>query len=455
MITPRLPRLGLRARVTVLFSAGALAVSVALASATYGVTRSNLVEEREQSAVRAASFDAAVVGQGLTAEDADLNEVLRAVDTGQGRQPLIRQGGEFFGRGADPNLTTAVPPALLALVEGGQSAAQRVEVDGDVRLVVGVPLPDVAVTYFEVGSLDDLDDTLRSLGTTLLLVSALTTLAGLGLGLWAGQRLLRPLTSVSTAAEAIIAGDLSARLHDTTDPDLQPITVSFNTMVDQLSVRLERDRRFAADVSHELRSPLQTLMAASSVLVRRTGEMEPRTAAAAELIAEEVARFTELVQDLLELARDEAPLTRRPTDVPALLTDLSRDVVRPGGLDLHAAPPSWPLDRKRVERLVSNLLDNARRHGGGATRLAAWSERDRLVIEVDDEGPGVPVEERLLVFDRFGRGRAASARGGSDGTGLGLSLVQQHSVAHGGTVTVIDRPGGGARFRVELPSGSP
>ena len=109
------------------------------------------------------------------------------------------------------------------------------------------------------------------------------------------------------------------------------------------------------------------------------------------------------------------------------------------------------LDPRRYEQLLVNLLDNARKHGGGAVRVAVEVRDDTLVLEVDDEGAGVPPDERDLVFDRFARGRAASARGGSEGTGLGLALVAQHVLAHRGTVQVLDRPGGGARFRVVLP----
>lgn len=448
---PRLPRLGLRARVTALFGLGALVLSVALSLATYSVTRSNLLDERERSSVRGAKFDAEIAAQDLKAKQvAPIDILTDRINTGQVLKPvLLDSAGEpitpFAGTGG------AIPAALIDLVRKGTAGTQRVSVNGTATLVVGIPLADTGYDYYEVGSLEDLTDTLDTLSATLTLFAALTTLAGAGLGVYASKRLLAPLGSVAVAAKAIGEGDLSTRLDPSDDRDLRTITRSFNTMVDQLAARMERDRRFAADVSHELRSPLQTLTAASSVLVRQKDAMDKRTGSAAVLVAEEVARFSELVRDLLELARDEVPVTLRETDVAALLRDCSRALVPKNGLDLKQAPAHWPLDPQRFERLLTNLLQNAKKHGGGAVRLGAQVVDGVLVVEVDDKGPGVPAEERELVFDRFGRGRAASARGFGDGTGLGLALVKQHAESHGGSVAVLDRPGGGARFRVEIP----
>ena len=112
---------------------------------------------------------------------------------------------------------------------------------------------------------------------------------------------------------------------------------------------------------------------------------------------------------------------------------------------------AWQVDPLRLERMVANLVENGQRHGGGVVRLSGRTEGDTWVIEVDDQGPGVPHEERDLVFHRFGRGRAAHARGGHDGTGLGLAIVAQHAQAHGGHAVVVDRPGGGSRFVLLLP----
>jgi signal transduction histidine kinase len=442
---------GLRTRVTAVFALGALSVSVALAGATYEIVRTSLLDERERAAVRAATLDGSLVRQGLAGDEPDIALVLRNLDTGESRRPLVRSDGAWFARTADDRLTPAVSPELQALVEDGAPAVQRVRVREEPLLVVGVPLQE-GVTYYELTSLEELRRTLAVLATVLGLVALGTTLAGAAVGSWVSRHVLRPLGDIAHTAGTIASGDLSARVARDSDPDLDRLAVAFNAMVDEVSARSEADRRFAADVSHELRSPLQTLSAATSVLDRRRSELDSRTGAAVDLLSAEVERFEQLVTDLLELARADRPAERRPTDVAAL----TRSAAGSRGLPVDVVQVTGDgtlldVDPRRYEQLVVNLVDNAAKHGGGAVRIGLDVGVDGLVLEVDDEGPGVPADERTLVFDRFARGRAASARGGSEGTGLGLAIVAQHVQAHRGRVDVLDRPGGGARFRIALP----
>ena len=448
--------LGLRARITAVFAAGALALSASLAFATYELTRSNLLDERERAAVRAAYLDASFVRTGLGGEDPDIVAALQNLDTGEVRRPLVRRDGQWFARTADNGLTGAIPGALQRLVDDGTPAVQRVPLRDSAALVVGVPLSSVGASYYEISPLTELERTLRVLWRALTAVALVTTVAGAFVGYWASRRVLRPLASVAAAAGTIASGDFTARVARDTDPDLDKLAVSFNRMVDEVSARSEADRRFAADVSHELRSPLQTLSAATTVLARRRDSLDDRTAAAVDLLTEEVARFESLVTDLLELARSDRPAERRPTDVVALTRGLLTSRRIPDRLlEVSGEAQVLDVDPRRFEQILANLVDNAARHGGGLARVGLRVADDELELEVDDEGAGVPLDERELIFDRFARGRAASMRGGSEGTGLGLALVGQHVQAHRGTVEVLDRPGGGARFRVVLPGEAP
>lgn len=289
-------------------------------------------------------------------------------------------------------------------------------------------------------------------GLALIAVAIMVAGAGAALGWYATRHSLRPLTAVADAAERIAAGDFATRLDPTTDPDLTRLSSSFNEMVDKLVHRIERDRRFAADVSHELRSPLQTLAAAASVLHRRREHQDERTATAAGLVADEVTRFQRLVDDLIQLARTEQPAHRETVDVLELARTVCRERSLPESLVTVEgdAPRLWWVDRRRFAQTLLNLVENAERYGGGPVAVRLGGRDGVGVLEVDDDGPGVPPGDREIIFDRFVRGRAAHDRAGTDGTGLGLALVAQHAAAHGGTAAVLDREPG-ARFRVELP----
>jgi signal transduction histidine kinase len=400
--------------------------------------------------VRAAHYDAAVVRAGIaTPVRPEIAAVLRSLDTGEDRRAVLRRDGTWYGRDADDGITRAVPAALQERAEQGVAAVQRVRVDGVPTLVVAIPIAPGAV-FYEVDSLGELDRTLEVLTVVLTAVAISTAAGGAALGWYASRYVLRPLTRVAAAAEDIADGRSDARLDAAAEPDLARLSTSFNRMVDELSARLDRDRRFAADVSHELRSPLQTLAAAASVLTRRREHLDDRTATAATLVADEVERFQQLVNDLLELARGDQPADRTPVDVAELARQVCRERGVPESVVTAGGPATWCVDRRRIGQLLANLLDNAAAYGGGAVAVRLGRDGDRGWIEVDDEGPGVSPDDKPVIFDRFVRGRTAGARAAGGGTGLGLALVAQHAAAHGGTATVLDRPGGGARFRVDL-----
>jgi two-component system sensor histidine kinase MtrB len=441
-------RAGLRVRVIAGFAAGALALSAMLALVSFQVMRQSLLNERERTAVRTAYYDAAIVRSGLVAQD--VGNVLRTLDTGENRRAVLQRGGEWYARQADTGVTDAIPLALQRTAAGGTPSVQRVRADGHATLVVAIPLSGSAV-FYEVDSLQELDHTLGVLTAVLTAVAVGVAALGALLGWYASRYVLRPLTRVADAAQEIAGGAWKYRLDPAGEPDLARLTTSFNHMVDELSARLERDRRFAADVSHELRSPLQTLAAAASVLDRRRDQLDDRTAIAAGLVTDEIARFQRLVNDLLELSRSDRPATRSPVDVPELARRVCRERQVDAGIVTVSGAAVWSVDRGRVGQLVGNLLDNAQAYGGGAVAVRLDLDGGRGCIEVDDEGPGVSPDDKPVIFDRFVRGRSAGARANSAGTGLGLALVAQHAAAHGGAASVLDRPGGGARFRVELP----
>jgi two-component system, OmpR family, sensor histidine kinase MtrB len=443
--------MGLRARVTAAFAIGALLLSVCVTLVSYELTRRNLFDERERTAVRATYFDAAVVDANLAGRSPDVLEILRSLDTGSDRYVLLNRNGQWFSRSADASAGAAVPAGLQEMARRGEAGAQRIRRGGEPAMVVAVPLSSSAV-FYEVVSLRELDRTLQTLALVLIAVAIMVSAGGAAVGWYVTRHAMRPLEAVARTAREIADGDLAARLDPDLEPDLAALSASFNHMADELNRRLERDRRFAADVSHELRSPLQTLSAAASVVDRRREVADPKASAALGLITEEISRFQVLVDDLLELARGDEAARREPTDVK----QLAAQVIRTHGIadDVLEVQPGvgavWYVDRRRVERALGNLVENAVRYGGGLATVRIGARGSVGFIEVDDAGPGVAEADRASIFDRFVRGPAAHSRGDTVGTGLGLSIAAQHAAAHNGRVSVGDRPGGGARFRLEL-----
>ncbi len=443
-------RPGLRARVTAAFAVGALLLSALMALFSYDLTRRSLLDERERTAVRAAYYDAAVVRSGLDTGTPDVVAVLRSLDTGSARRPLLHLPDGWYARTADVG-ASSVPVELQRMVADGKPAVQRIRLDGQPALLVGVPLPG-ALGYYELTSLREVEETFQVVGLALIAVAIMVAGAGAALGWYATRHSLRPLTAVADAAERIAGGDFATRLDPTTDPDLTRLSSSFNEMVDKLVHRIDRDRRFAADVSHELRSPLQTLAAAASVLHRRREHQDERTATAAGLVADEVTRFQRLVDDLIQLARTEQPAHRETVDVVELARATCRERSLPESLVQVAdgVPHEWWIDRRRFAQTLLNLVENAERYGGGPVAVRLGGRDGVGVLEVDDDGPEC----------RRATGRSSST--GSCGAGRRTTgpaptapvsaspwwrSTPTRTAGRRGCWTA--RPG--ARFRVELP----
>jgi signal transduction histidine kinase len=341
---------------------------------------------------------------------------------------------------------------------------------GQPQIAVGVPIPSIHAAYFEVFSLSDLGHTLGVLEGTLVVAGVVTTVLGAALGRFASRRLLRPLTAVSRAAVAIAGGQLDTRLpSETTDPDLEGLTTSFNAMVDQIQSRIEREARFNSDVSHELRSPLTTLAASLEVLERDLAELPPRAQRALQLLGEDLRRFQRMVGELLEISRADAGSTDVFLD-EVNVGELVRRAVEAGVRTLgegatapqvHITPDVETahvgVDKRRFERVMTNLLENAENYGGGAVSISVEGRENgapgqrSIQIAVEDEGPGIDPSERTKVFERFYRGSASGRRGTGTGTGLGLALVAEHMRLMHGEAWAESSATGGARFVIALP----
>jgi signal transduction histidine kinase len=460
-------KLGIAARITAVFGLGALLLSILMGGLSYFTTRHFLLAERESAAQHQAFTNANLVRSSLQSGDTKYVDLLASIDAGSNAHSVLYHQSKAYASSLSVNAST-IPARLRSQVIAGTAATQtyRTGATGTPEIVVGVPIPSVGASYFEVFDLSDLDHTLHVLGLTLFVTGAVTTLLGIALGRFASQRTLRPLTDVSRAAGAIAGGELDTRLdEEAVDPDLEGLTLSFNTMVDQLQERIEREARFNSDVSHELRSPLTTLAASLEVLEADRDKLPPRSQRALQLLSDDLHRFQLMVRDLLEISRADTG----SGDVFLEEVNVSELVQRSveaglGSMDGQAASPEvridpavreWRVgvDKRRFERVMANLIENAANYGGGVTEISVRPGSDGRDVEVtvDDAGPGIDPTERAKVFERFYRGSAAGRRGSGTGTGLGLSLVAEHLHVMRGQVRVESSPTGGARLVVALP----
>jgi signal transduction histidine kinase len=321
---------------------------------------------------------------------------------------------------------------------------------------VAISIPAIDATYFEVFAIGDVSDTLGTIRSTLsAAVLGITVVAG-GIGYLLSGNVLQPLRRVTQAASTIAAGALATRLEPESDPDLQQLVASFNGMADAVQERIEREERFASDVSHELRSPITSLGAAVDVLQGRADELSDRNRQALDIVATQVKRFDRTVMDLLELSRLDARAGQDQLEETHLTPLVERIATRHGYGNVLVvsdldADDVVVVDKRRIERVLLNLLDNARDHAGGASDILLSSNENELLLIVDDNGAGIGVSERVRIFERFARGTASR---NSVGSGLGLAIVSEHAQAMGGRAFVDTSPSGGARFVVTIPRGA-
>jgi two-component system, OmpR family, sensor histidine kinase MtrB len=476
--TSRRPLLGLRARVTLTFALGALLLSAVLSVITFGLTRENVLNQREQTAVTTALRNATTAksqveslraqltpspgpGSAQTGPCQALQPVLDGLPNPEGAWSLLylRTSDSWCGTNTTRFESADVPPALRDVMAQGDAGRMRTDRSGTPMLVVGVPIDVIDADYFEGESMADLQTTLEGLGISLFGASVLTTIAGGLLGFWASRRVFRPMLDVGSAATAIAGGRLDTRLPIGNDPDLDRITEPFNDMAQALQERIERDARFASEVSHELRSPLMTLAASVEVIENHRTDLPDRARTALDLLTADVDRFQQLVEDLLEISRFDAGAIKLHLEEVAVAEMVIQAVSAVAGraipvrYDDDVADVIVRVDKRRFARVLANLIDNASKYADGPSGVTLERVGDAVRLGVEDRGPGIPEEEREVIFDRFSRGSESGKRATDSGVGLGLALVDEHVRLHGGRVWVEARPDGldGARFVVELP----
>jgi signal transduction histidine kinase len=267
-----------------------------------------------------------------------------------------------------------------------------------------------------------------------------------------------PLREMTAAARAMARGDYSRRVRATSRDEVGELAQAFNRMAADLAEVDRQRREFVANVSHELRTPLSALRA---VLENVADGVTPATPDVLETALDQTERLGRLITQLLDLSRVEAgaaALDVTDIDIAAFVADVIAEARagRPEALFEADVPPRLraAADRDRLHQVVANLLDNAARHGPAGRPVTVTArpanQPGGLIIEVADEGPGIPPEERARVFERFSRGSAPRTGTPGGGTGLGLAIANWATELHGGDITVMDTPVG-CRIRVVIP----
>jgi two-component system sensor histidine kinase MtrB len=302
--------------------------------------------------------------------------------------------------------------------------------------------PYLFVEFFDLGKLDT---DLATLRWKLVWVASGVSVLGVGAALLIARRIRRPILGVSEAAKELGGGALDVRVPVKGRDEVADLARSFNAMAQRLGESIEQQRRFVADVAHDLRTPLASMVAVVDNLDNATPATRTR---ATEILGTQARRLARLVEDLLEIAQfdaGKADLRTETVDLRALVADAAEvsDVDDLGII----GDATVVADPRRIHTVVSNLLTNAVRHGAAPITASITSTESAVTLEVRDSGPGVPEDLLPILFDRFVRGDRA--RQASDGSGLGLSIARENTLAHGGTLTVHNESG--AVFTLTLP----
>ncbi len=273
---------------------------------------------------------------------------------------------------------------------------------------------------------------------------------------------IRPVEEMASTARRISSSNLRERIRPEGYPfELASLAATFNNMLDGLEASFERISRFSADIAHDLRTPVNNIRGEAEVALARVRTADEYRDVIGSCL-EEAVRLSNLIGDLLFLARAESPLAllhRERTDVAQLLSRVSEYYeasAADAGVSLTTACARETviaaLDQSLMQRALSNLVSNAVGHtpSGGSIIVSAKTDRTQLQIEVSDTGIGIPAEALPKVFDRFFRIDASRCRI-SGGTGLGLAIVQSITSMHGGNVHISSEPGEGTRVTLSVP----
>jgi signal transduction histidine kinase len=440
----------LRGRVTAVATA---AIVVVLVAVGWGLVVNHRRELTDNLDERLSEIADGIVADLQAGEPPDLENLGEDDSVAQ----VVGLGGDIVAatawiEGREP-LGTAVDGQEIRAVDPLPGAD-----DDPMRLLSrGVDTPDGPVVIHVAAPSDDIADSVATLQRSLFVAVPLSAAALAALTWVLVGRTLQPVERIRAEVAEIGGTDLHRRVPVPASADeISRLATTMNDMLSRVEQAQARQRRFVADASHELRSPLTRMRTELEVDLRHPATADP--AATQRSVLEEVVGLQQLVDDLLLLARHDGV---GDSDADGEVVDLGDVVARAAqrsphredvavviAVDSHATTTG---KRGALDRAVGNVLDNAIRHAGSAVRVTVRRDGDTVTIAVEDDGPGVPDTDRQRIFERFAR--VDAARSAADGgAGLGLSIAREIVERHGGTFAVDPAYEGGARFVITLPS---
>lgn len=448
-------RISLRGKAVIFGGLVGLIISLIASGITWSSAQSYLLRQRESAAQQQSYVHAELVARSILAGDAPADALTGIPTISPSYRALMKNGDEWLSLSAGIGVGD-VPSDLLGRAERGQPAEQRGLIGGRTAYFVTFPIivnDDLRFAYIGVSSLTEIQETVDAIRRALLIGVAVSTIGGALIGFWLSRRVMEPLKEISTISVDLSSGDLEARVRVPREPDLARLSHSFNQMADALQHRLEAESRFAAQAAHELRSPLTALRGTSDILQMAKSSLPPDIGRLIDNLGSEVSQFEKMLEDLLILGRqssgsDTPNLTIRQAD--ALFTAIMNNLQLPEHVLVSNVDLSQILVRVDVTRLrhvFSNLVGNAALYANGVTAIFVRRTDSRLVVDVDDNGPGVVESERSAILEPFSRGRRSQ---GIAGSGLGLSIAAGHLRSMGSELRVGSSPSGGARFSFDL-----
>lgn len=458
----------LRFRLTAWYSAALASFMLIFTLLAYGMVHQRLIHHHDGSLKEIAGQTLQILSEQsdcehLTPEQqAHLSQIgrLLLIHEDQGRRSA------FF---LSPEMQVNPMAARLsqsAWRHNDQAWFETLEGDGGPWRVFSLPYQTRMGRYGVIRVVEDLGEVapiLAALRDTLLLLLPVGLLFSAAGGYWLAGRALAPVERVTAMAREIEAKNLGLRLpHPGADCEIGRLVDTLNHMMDRLEGAFEAMKRFTADASHELRSPLANLRSLVDVSQR---EARPREELQEDMasIGEEVTRLSQIVDDLLLMAR--ADTDRLPLRMEALrldeLADHQAEAFAPRAeevgirLEVQASSPATITgDERWVHQLMANLLDNALKYTprGGRIRFGVEPHADGIDLFVEDTGPGIPEADLERIFERFYRCDSARSHATAPGSGLGLAIASWIAQAHQATIRATNRAEGGARFEVHFPT---